>query len=163
MEIVNNPTKFEPEYNVVQEGDSWNYLMNVPGMSEVLREQADAEEADNEINTDESNDDDDDDDHDDSSSESEQEESVGDTPSQNLNELKEFENTKREDFVNRRCDLLWQGVIPKRLFTGFKFQESKSSTLARKFLETKNLAHYWDMVENADAIESSTADIDSFF
>lgn len=138
--------------------------MNVPGMSEVLLEQGEAEEAENETNTDELNDDDDDDGHDDSSSESAQEESVDDdAQNHDLNEDNELHDAKREDFANRRCDLLWQGVIPKRLFTGFKFQESKSSMLARKFLETKNVAHYWDMVENADAIESSTADIDSFF
>lgn len=155
VEIINNPSNFELEYKVVQDGDSWNYLMNVPGMNEVLREQ---EEVDKDADDDDSNDD--------SNSESEQEESINDEQDEIVNEIKESEDVTREniaDFTNRRSDLLWQGVIPKRLFTGFKFQESKSSSLARKFLESKNLAHYWDMVENADAIESSTADIDSFF
>jgi hypothetical protein len=49
-----------------------------------------------------------------------------------------------------RCDLLWQGQIPRRVFTGFKFQECKTGFMARKLLEGKNIAHYWDMLEHAD-------------
>ena len=60
---------------------------------------------------------------------------------------------------DRRCDLLWQGILPKRMFTGFKFQEAKSSSVAKKMLEGKNATHYWDMVENADnIIASNTVD-----
>lgn len=51
---------------------------------------------------------------------------------------------------SNRCDLLWQGILPKRTFTGFKFQESKSVLGARKMLKSKGVGHYWDMVENAD-------------
>lgn len=51
---------------------------------------------------------------------------------------------------SNRCDLLWQGMLPKRVFTGFKFHESKSAYAARKMLETKNVGHYWDMLEKAD-------------
>lgn len=43
------------------------------------------------------------------------------------------------------CYLLWEGVLAKRLFTGFKFQEFRSAAAARKALEPKGAQHYWDM------------------
>lgn len=51
---------------------------------------------------------------------------------------------------DNRCDLLWRGVLPKRSFQGFKFQECKTASAARKFLEAKGVAHYWDMAYRAD-------------
>lgn len=56
-----------------------------------------------------------------------------------------------------RCDLLWQGSLPKRCFTGFKFQQAQSAAAARKLMKAKGVGHYWDMVENADAILASSA------
>eukprot|EP00604_Paraphysomonas_vestita_P001635 CAMPEP_0174822950 /NCGR_PEP_ID=MMETSP1107-20130205/20114_1 /TAXON_ID=36770 /ORGANISM="Paraphysomonas vestita, Strain GFlagA" /LENGTH=157 /DNA_ID=CAMNT_0016043579 /DNA_START=1455 /DNA_END=1925 /DNA_ORIENTATION=- len=46
---------------------------------------------------------------------------------------------------NNSCELLWQGIVPRRLFHGFRFQECRTSTTARKVLEAKGVAHYWDM------------------
>jgi U4/U6 small nuclear ribonucleoprotein PRP3 len=56
------------------------------------------------------------------------------------------------EFISKdnRCDLLWRGVLPKRSFQGFKFQECKSAATARKLLEAKSVAHYWDMAYRAD-------------
>lgn len=56
---------------------------------------------------------------------------------------------------DRRCDLLWQGILPKRTFTGFKFHEAKTSSQARKMLEGKAAAQYWDMVVNAEGLLKS--------
>jgi U4/U6 small nuclear ribonucleoprotein PRP3 len=47
---------------------------------------------------------------------------------------------------NNFCHLLWNGVVAKRTFTGFKFQECKSKIAVRKVLEAKNVPHYWDIV-----------------
>jgi hypothetical protein len=47
------------------------------------------------------------------------------------------------------CEVVWQGIVPKRLFQGFKFQEVKSSAAARKTLEGKNAVHYWDMIKQS--------------
>jgi hypothetical protein len=56
------------------------------------------------------------------------------------------------------CSLVWQGIVPKRAFTGFKFQECRSSSVARKLLDTKSLAHYWDAaMATAAAGKSSSA------
>ncbi len=66
------------------------------------------------------------------------------------------------DNSSNRCDLLWQGVLPKRVFTGFKFQESKSSSASRKMLEAKGAAQYWDMVEAADQLLASAVVTDLF-
>lgn len=59
-------------------------------------------------------------------------------------------NGTGEGDSSNRCDLLWQGQLSKRGFTGFKFHESKSAYAARKMLEAKNVGHYWDMLEKAD-------------
>lgn len=145
------------EFQVVQEGDSWNYLMNVPGMSEVLQQQAAEEKEEEEQSAGGDSEGDsstDDDENEDENDEDDQSEEAADD---SLNERENF------DFASRRCDLLWQGVIPKRLFSGFRFQESKSPAVARKFLESKNVAHYWDMVQHADAIVSSVSSVDDFF
>jgi hypothetical protein len=59
--------------------------------------------------------------------------------------------------AGNRCDLLWQGTLPKRCFTGFKFLESESHAAGRKLLKSRGVGHYWDMVENADSFLSSSA------
>ena len=61
-------------------------------------------------------------------------------------------STTVDEFISHdnRCDLLWRGVLPKRSFPGFKFQECKSAVTARKLLEAKGVAHYWDMAYRAD-------------
>ena len=59
------------------------------------------------------------------------------------------------DKSNNRCDLLWQGILPKRTFHALRFQECRSATAARKVLEAKGVAHYWDMAMRADDIISS--------
>ena len=43
------------------------------------------------------------------------------------------------------CSLAWTGVVAKRSFTGFRFQECRSCPAARKALETKAVAHYFDL------------------
>lgn len=42
------------------------------------------------------------------------------------------------------CALVWQGITAKRAFTGFRFQECKSGSAARKVLEAKSLHQYYD-------------------
>jgi hypothetical protein len=44
-----------------------------------------------------------------------------------------------------RCDLLWQGTVAKRVFTGLKFQECRGKAAARQLLEEKQLGHFWDL------------------
>lgn len=63
---------------------------------------------------------------------------------------------------SHKCELLWQGLLPKRIFVGFKFQEVKSSTAARKLLESKNATHYWDMVQKSEVLHQSTTDLLDF-
>jgi hypothetical protein len=61
------------------------------------------------------------------------------------------------DGTENCCNLLWQGNLPKRIFAGFKFQEAKSSQVARKVLEAKQVGHYWDMVRQADSALDAAA------
>lgn len=65
-------------------------------------------------------------------------------------------------FAGNRCDLLWQGLLPKRVFTGFKFQESATAAAARKLLKAKGVGHYWDMVEHADSAIAAAAPLSLF-
>ncbi|CAM9740533.1 unnamed protein product [Chrysoparadoxa australica] len=46
------------------------------------------------------------------------------------------------------CELVWQGVVLRRVFTGFKFQECATAETARKLLAQKGVPHYWDQVAN---------------
>ena len=48
-----------------------------------------------------------------------------------------------------RCELLWQGAVAKRLFTGIKFQECTSKETARRVLEDRQLGHFWDLVDSS--------------
>ena len=40
---------------------------------------------------------------------------------------------------------VWGGSVVKRAFSAFRFQECKSTLTARRVLDTKGVAHYWDM------------------
>lgn len=62
------------------------------------------------------------------------------------------------------CELVWRGTVPKRFFVtssssssssgssgpdvgnGLRFEECKTTSVARKVLETKGLAHFYDVV-----------------
>lgn len=44
------------------------------------------------------------------------------------------------------CELVWTGLAPKRIFNSFVFQACESADIARKVLEAKGIAHYWDQV-----------------
>jgi len=43
------------------------------------------------------------------------------------------------------CELVWQGTVLRRAFTSFKFQTCNSGRAARKVMESKGVAQYWDM------------------
>ncbi|CAH0489532.1 unnamed protein product [Peronospora farinosa] len=47
------------------------------------------------------------------------------------------------------CLLVWQGVVARKAFNNFRFQECRTSVTARKVMEAKNVAHYWDLVEKS--------------
>jgi U4/U6 small nuclear ribonucleoprotein PRP3 len=47
---------------------------------------------------------------------------------------------------DNKCELVWQGMGVKRLFKGFVFQSCETSVQARKVLQQKGVAHYWDQV-----------------
>jgi len=44
------------------------------------------------------------------------------------------------------CELVWSGMAAKRMFTSFIFQSCPTSDHARKVLESKGAAHFWDQV-----------------
>lgn len=58
-------------------------------------------------------------------------------------------NTKKERKKfnsNNECELIWSGMAVKRAFHSFMFQSVESTIVARKILEAKGVAHYWDLV-----------------
>eukprot|EP01031_Cornospumella_fuschlensis_P029232 gene29232-35287_t len=61
-----------------------------------------------------------------------------------------------------RCDLLWSGTLPKRLFQGFKYHEAKTSAAAKKLLEGRGAGHYWDMLSNANQLVKSATQVTAF-
>ena len=58
---------------------------------------------------------------------------------------------------NNSCSLLWQGINPKRLFKGFQFQSCIDSYAARKVLEAKGLANFWDQAEQFSKNDDTNA------
>ena len=47
------------------------------------------------------------------------------------------------------CADVWGGSVVRRCFQGFRFQECKSTLTARRVLEAKGCAHYWDAAVQA--------------
>lgn len=74
----------------------------------------------------------------------------------------DLQNGNGNNSASNRCDLLWQGQLPKRCFTGFKFHESQSAMAARKMMKGRGVGHFWDMLEGADSLLASAA-APSFF
>ncbi|KAL3775212.1 hypothetical protein ACHAWO_007884, partial [Cyclotella atomus] len=67
---------------------------------------------------------------------------VGDDDDENGEKPKE----KRKKFnPNNECELIWTGMAVKRAFHTFMFQSAANPTVARKILEAKGVAHYWDL------------------
>ena len=55
---------------------------------------------------------------------------------------------KRKKFnPNNECELIWTGMAVKRAFHSFMFQSAQNTSVARKILEAKGVAHYWDLLE----------------
>ena len=55
------------------------------------------------------------------------------------------EKSKQQKFnPNNTCELVWTGMSSKRMFRSFLFQSCPTSAHARKVLEAKGVAHFWD-------------------
>ena len=54
-----------------------------------------------------------------------------------------------ENYARNWAKEVWKGTTVRRNFAAFKFQECKSSLTARRVLDAKGVAHYWDMVASA--------------
>lgn len=79
---------------------------------------------------------------DDGDEEEEEELMVGEDEDENGEPKKE----KRKKFnPNNECELIWTGMAVKRAFHTFMFQSAQNPAVARKILEAKGVAHYWDL------------------
>ena len=57
------------------------------------------------------------------------------------------EKPKAQKFnTENTCELVWTGMALKRMFRTFVFQACETSEDARRVLEAKNVAHFWDQV-----------------
>ncbi|DAZ95508.1 TPA: hypothetical protein N0F65_001847 [Lagenidium giganteum] len=61
----------------------------------------------------------------------------------------EEDDDENDDRKGNGCKVVWQGIVARKAFNNFRFQECRTSVAARKVLEQKNVAHYWDLVESA--------------
>uniref|UniRef100_M4B1E1 Uncharacterized protein n=1 Tax=Hyaloperonospora arabidopsidis (strain Emoy2) TaxID=559515 RepID=M4B1E1_HYAAE len=66
-------------------------------------------------------------------------------------EARQESESEDEDLQTRGngCLLVWQGVVARKAFNNFRFQECRTSATARKVMEAKNVVHYWDLVEKS--------------
>lgn len=69
----------------------------------------------------------------------------------------ESDDGEQSSKTANQCDLLWQGILAKRTFHAFRFQECKTASAARKVLEAKQVPHYWDMAVRADKMISASS------
>ncbi|KAL3783243.1 hypothetical protein HJC23_001150 [Cyclotella cryptica] len=60
-------------------------------------------------------------------------------------EQKQPKQERKKFNPNNCCELIWTGMAVKRSFHTFMFQSAQNMTVARKILEAKGVAHYWDM------------------
>lgn len=49
------------------------------------------------------------------------------------------------------CSLVWQGVVARKAFGNFRFQECRTADTARKVMETKGVVQYWDLVAQSSS------------
>ncbi|KAF0684935.1 Aste57867_23179 [Aphanomyces stellatus] len=63
-------------------------------------------------------------------------------------EVTKEEDEDEGDGKKPKCYLVWKGVVAKRAFSNFRFQECRTTVTARKVLEAKHVEQYWDMVES---------------
>ena len=54
---------------------------------------------------------------------------------------------------DNKCELVWTGTVVRRSFNAFRFQECNSSAKARTVMDSKGVAHYWDMVVRGDVCD----------
>jgi hypothetical protein len=54
-----------------------------------------------------------------------------------------------------KCELLWQGIIAKRSFNGFKFHPVSSPSEAKQFCDSRQIGHFWDMLRQAELKDRS--------
>lgn len=55
------------------------------------------------------------------------------------------------------CRLVWQGVVARKAFTTFRFQECRTVETARKVMEAKGVVQYWDLVvQSASSADGSS-------
>ena len=65
---------------------------------------------------------------------------------------KEVDNENSDSVAKQKfnpdnsCDLVWKGMSAKRMFRSFLFQSCPTSVHARKVLEAKGVAHFWDQL-----------------
>lgn len=64
-------------------------------------------------------------------------------------ETEKAEDLKPNVYADK-CVLAWQGVVARRSFNNFRFQECRTSITARKVMEAKGVAHYWDLAEKSN-------------
>lgn len=56
---------------------------------------------------------------------------------------------KRLEKVQKKCVLVWKGIVKERAFRTFRFEHCRTEADARQIFEEKNCAHYWDMCRNS--------------
>ena len=61
-------------------------------------------------------------------------------------EANEEEKATKKFNPENSCELVWEGMVVKRLFNGFVFQSCEFPDQARRVLKAKGVAHYWDQV-----------------
>ncbi|OQR82218.1 U4/U6 small nuclear ribonucleoprotein Prp3 [Thraustotheca clavata] len=71
-----------------------------------------------------------------------------------------MENEETSSTKKAKCYLVWRGIVAKKAFASFKFQECRTAPTARKVLEAKHVEQYWDMIESYNPLLDGPVDED---
>lgn len=72
-----------------------------------------------------------------------------DDPDQDEGDSEDDSDDESKQHRGNGCSLVWQGVVARKAFSNFRFQECRTAATARKVMEAKGVVHYWDLVEKS--------------
>ena len=49
---------------------------------------------------------------------------------------------------SKKASLVWEGVVHRRTFKKFSFEECTSTQACANYMGQRNVKHYWDLVEH---------------
>jgi len=69
------------------------------------------------------------------------------------------EEEDEEEGPTNACNLVWEGIVKKPAFQGFKVEQCSSVEHAQQVLTLRNVSHYWDAARNFNPAEARPVEL----